>query len=76
MVRKCAIKLCTSADDISKCTFFKVPKTSVNIWTDIISKVNGFATKVNFVCEKHFKPDDFLNNYSGWSGYNTNDEVC
>lgn len=56
MPRKYSIAFCKSFyDGTSKCTFFGVPKSSDHIWTEILSKVNGYDTKVKFVCEKHFK---------------------
>lgn len=63
MSRKCAVHLCKSFH--GECSFFNVPKASINIWTDIISKVNGFETKVKFVCEKHFQPEHIIRHYAG-----------
>jgi len=52
MPRKCSIAFCKSVDGgTRKCTFFGVPKSSVDTWTEIVSKVNGYDTKVKFVCD-------------------------
>ncbi|VVC28986.1 Zinc finger, C2CH-type [Cinara cedri] len=63
MTRKCSINNCKSFD--GECTFFSVPKEFNTIWTNIIKNVNKCDTKVKFVCEKHFRPQDIVTTYSG-----------
>lgn len=63
MSRKCSVMSCKSFD--GECTFFSIPKTSLSSWTEIIKKINGCETKIKFVCEKHFLPQDIIKTYAG-----------
>jgi len=70
MSRKCVVHLCKLFD--GECSIFSVPETSFEIWMDVISEINGFNTKVKFVCEKHFQPQDILRNYANVNGEEVN----
>jgi len=62
MSRKCNVKNCKSFD--GECSFFGVPKDSLNSWTNIIEQVNGCISKIKFVCEKHFLPKYIIQTYA------------
>lgn len=34
-----------------------------------------YDTKVKFVCDKHFKPEDFSKNHAGWTDHEVDDKV-
>ena len=64
-VRKCSINECESREDQTNVTLFKVYESNKEAWESAVhNTVNNQLQPLNYICSKHFAPDDVITNYS------------
>ncbi|KAL5246341.1 hypothetical protein ACI65C_013749 [Semiaphis heraclei] len=64
-VRKCSINECESREDQTNVTLFKVYESNKVAWESAVhNAVNNQLRPLDYICSKHFAPDDVITNYS------------
>ena len=68
-VRKCSINECESREDQTNVTLFKVYESNNKQkkhgnQQQVHNTVNNQLQLLNYICSKHFAPDDVITNYS------------